>query len=116
MKNETTTSADTGIHSEAFLRDLMRRQFRLSAACASAFVLGLFGLPLLNYYAPSFMDQRVGGFTLSWLLLGVLFLPVVWAIAWVFIRRSIALEREEASSGLAAERALAQKSGDKRKP
>lgn len=113
MKTETTSTADSGIHSEAFLRDLMRRQFRLSAACASAFVLGLFGLPLLNYYAPDLMAQRVAGFTLSWLLLGVLFLPLVWAIAWVFIRRSIALEREEASAGLAAERALSQQNNAK---
>jgi hypothetical protein len=37
----------------------------------------------------------VGGFTLSWLILGVLFFPYVWIIAKWFIVRSIALENAE---------------------
>ena len=41
------------------------------------------------------MATRVGGFTLSWLLLGVLCFPLVWTISWIFIRRSIELEDEE---------------------
>ena len=41
------------------------------------------------------MATRVGGFTLSWLILGVLFFPAVWTISWFFIQRSIALEDEE---------------------
>jgi uncharacterized membrane protein (DUF485 family) len=83
------------IHSEDFLRGLMKRQLRLSISCASAFLLLLFGLPVMNYLAPSFMAQRVGGFTLSWLILGVLFFPYVWIIAKWFIVRSIALENAE---------------------
>ena len=82
-------------HSEEFLRLLMRRQLRLSLACAVTFLVVLLGLPLANYFFPEFMAQRVGGFTLTWLLLGVLVFPVVWAIAWVFIKRSIALEQSE---------------------
>ena len=83
------------IHSEQFLRELMKRQLKLSIACAAAFLLLLFGLPLLNYFAPELMAKRVGGFTLSWLVLGVLFFPYVWIIARVFISRSIALETDE---------------------
>jgi len=83
-------------HSESFLQTLMRRQLRLSVACAATFLIALFGLPLLNYFAPEAMAVRLGGFTLTWLILGVLFFPFVWAIAWVFIRRSIALEDAEA--------------------
>ena len=83
------------IHSESFLRSLMRRQLRLSVACAATFLLALLGLPLLNYFAPGLAATRVGGFTLSWLVLGVLFFPFVWVIAWTFIRRSIALEESE---------------------
>jgi hypothetical protein len=83
------------IHSEEFLQGLMKRQLRLSIACASAFLLLLLGLPLLNYFAPDFMAQRVGGFTLSWLVLGVLFFPYVWIIARWFITRSMALEAAE---------------------
>ena len=83
------------IHSEAFLHRLMRRQLVLSILCASAFLVALVGLPLLNYLTPELMAHRVAGFTLSWLVLGVLFFPFVWAIAWVFIRRSIRLETQE---------------------
>jgi uncharacterized membrane protein (DUF485 family) len=83
------------IHSEGFLSELMKRQLKLSISCAAAFLLLLFGLPLLNYYAPALMAMRVGGFTLSWLVLGVLFFPYVWIIARVFISRSIGLENEE---------------------
>ena len=83
------------IHSEEFLRGLMKRQLRLSISCASAFLLLLFGLPVMNYLAPTFMAQRVGGFTLTWLVLGVLFFPYVWIIAKWFIVRSIALEDAE---------------------
>ena len=86
------------IHSEAFLRQLMRRQLKLSITCATAFLILLFGLPLLNYFAPEMMAQRVGGFTLSWLILGVLFFPYVWVIAKLFINRSIALENDEVRS------------------
>jgi uncharacterized membrane protein (DUF485 family) len=83
------------IHSEEFLRGLMKRQLRLSISCAAAFLLLLFGLPVMNYLAPAFMAQRVGGFTLTWLILGVLFFPFVWIIAKWFIVRSIALEDAE---------------------
>jgi uncharacterized membrane protein (DUF485 family) len=83
------------VHSESFLRSLMRRQLQLSVGCAAAFLVVLLGLPLLNYYAPAAMATRVGGFTLTWLILGVLFFPFVWVISYIFIKRSIALEDEE---------------------
>jgi len=83
------------VHSETFLHTLMRRQLKLSIACAAAFLVVLFGLPLANYFAPQLMATRIAGFTLSWLLLGVLFFPAVWAISFFFIKRSIWLERDE---------------------
>ena len=86
------------IHSEEFLHTLMRRQLKLSIACAATFLVALLGLPLLNYFFPEAMAVRVFGFTLTWFILGVLFFPFVWVIAWVFIRRSIALEDHEARS------------------
>jgi uncharacterized membrane protein (DUF485 family) len=85
----------TDIHSEGFLRRLIRRQLRLSITCAATFLDALLGLPLLNYFFPEGMATRVFGFTLTWLLLGVLFFPLVWVISWIFIRRSIALEESE---------------------
>lgn len=83
------------IHSEAFLHSLMRRQLKLSIACAATFMIALLGLPLLNYLEPELMAKRVLGFTLTWFILGVLFFPFVWIISFAFIRRSIALEEAE---------------------
>ena len=91
----TPPAHDDVVHSESFLRSLMRRQLGLSISCAAAFLIALLGLPLLNYFAPALMATRVGGFTLSWLILGVLFFPFVWIISYVFIKRSIALEDDE---------------------
>ncbi len=90
-----TPPPSDAIHSEAFLRLLMRRQLKLSIACAASFLLVLLGLPLANYYAPELMATRVAGFTLTWLLLGELFFPAVRVISWIFIRRSIWLEENE---------------------
>ena len=88
------------IHSEAFLHSLMHRQLKLSIGCAAAFLVALLGLPLLNYVAPGFMAMRVGGFTLAWLILGVLFFPYVWLISGYFIKRSLKLEADEAEEVL----------------
>ncbi|MDO8543996.1 MAG: DUF485 domain-containing protein [Opitutaceae bacterium] len=90
-----TSAHDDVVHSESFLRSLMRRQLGLSVSCAATFLVALIGLPLLNYFAPALMATRVAGFTLSWLVVGVLFFPFVWIISWIFIQRSIALEEEE---------------------
>ena len=90
--------AKSDIHSEPFLHQLMRRQLRLSIACAGTFLIALLGLPLLNYFFPELMATRVFGFTLTWFILGVLFFPFVWIISYVFIKRSISLEEEEAAA------------------
>ena len=100
----TQTMTETGtvdIHSDAFLRALMRKQLKLSTACAAAFLIVLLGLPAANFLLPELMATRVFGFTLTWLILGVSFFPAVWLIAFVFIRRSLALEEEEARAALA---------------
>ena len=41
---------DDFIHSEEFLHGLMKRQLRLSIACAAAFLVVLVGLPLVYQY------------------------------------------------------------------
>ena len=83
------------MHSEEFLHLLMRRQLRLSIACALSFLVALLGLPLLNYFFPELMATRIFGFTLTWFVLGIAFFPFVWVIAYLFIKRSIALEEAE---------------------
>jgi uncharacterized membrane protein (DUF485 family) len=97
MKPEPHAPADR-VHSEEFLSGLKRRQLALSTGCSMAFLAVLLAMPALNYWAPDWMARDVGGFTLSWLVLGVLFFPFVWVIAWVFIRRSIRLEESEVAS------------------
>ena len=104
--NATPRPQAVDVHSEAFLHSLKARQLKLSLACASAFLIALLGLPLANYFWPELMAVRVFGFTLTWFVLGVLFFPFVWIISYLFIRRSIALERaevEEASREAAKE-------------
>src|SRR6266550_9187360 len=83
------------MHSDDFLRSLMRKQLQLSILCATAFLVVLLGLPLANYFFPEVMATRVFGFTLTWFLLGIGFFPAVWCISFYFIKRSIALEEEE---------------------
>lgn len=97
MPDELSPPPTDYIHSEDFLNRLIRRQRRLSTACAAAFAVVLLGLPLLNYTIPDAMAVRVGGFTLTWLILGVLFFPFVWVISAVFIRSSLRMETEEAA-------------------
>ena len=86
------------LHSEEFLHLLMRKQLKLSIACALAFLVVLLGLPLANYFLPELMATRIFGFTLTWFFLGIGFFPAVWIISSIFIRRSIALEEEEVKS------------------
>ena len=87
----------------------MRRQARLGLRIAAVFVLILVGLPLLNLYLPDAMAAPVGGFSLGWLLLAVLFYPVTWLLSWVFVRGSdraedaiVAEMRETVAASLAA--------------
>jgi uncharacterized membrane protein (DUF485 family) len=97
MSHSPVPDHDDFIHSERFLNRLMRRQLRLSVCCSLAFLVVLLGLPLANFLLPGLMATRVGGFTLSWLLLGVLFFPAVWIISAIFIKTSLRMEAEEAA-------------------
>jgi uncharacterized membrane protein (DUF485 family) len=96
------------IHSESFLHSLIMKQLRLSVLCAAAFLVMLVGLPLANFFIPELMATRIGGFTLSWLILGVAFFPAVWLIAYIFIRRSITLEEAEVADAAKATHVTAQ--------
>ena len=85
----------------AHLLARLRAQWKLALGLAVAgmfaamFLVVVLGLPLANYVLPDLMARRVAGFTLTWLVVGVLFFPFVWVIAYVFIKRSIALEDAE---------------------
>lgn len=76
----------------ALLARVMRRQVRLSLGVASVFLGIVLLLPIFNLYFPEIAAQKVGGFTLTWLVLGVLFYPITWGLSAIFIRQSNALE------------------------
>ena len=73
-------------------RKIMRRQAALGLRVAAVFVLILVGLPLLNLYLPDVMATKVGGFSLTWLLLAVLFYPITWVLSWSFVKGSDRIE------------------------
>ena len=79
---------------EAVLQKVMRRQSALSLKVAAIFVLLLIGLPLVNLFAPELVATKVGGFTFTWLFLGLLFYPITWAMSFIFVRRSDEIEAE----------------------
>jgi uncharacterized membrane protein (DUF485 family) len=71
---------------------VMRRQLALSLRVAAVFLTLIFALPLVNWLAPGLASANVGGFTLSWLMLGVLFYPITWLLSGYFVRASDAIE------------------------
>lgn len=85
-------------HQRRLAQAVMRRQLVLSLRVAAVFIVILLGLPLVNYFMPGLANLRMGGFTLTWLFLAVLFYPVTWILSWVFIRRSDEIEGEIARS------------------
>lgn len=79
---------------QGLVRRIMRRQAALSLRIAAVFVAILVVLPLLNLYAPALMATRVGGFSLTWLFLAVLFYPVTWLLSAWFVRDSDRIEAD----------------------
>lgn len=79
-------------------RLMIRRQSALSLRLAAVFILALVALPLVNLYVPELAEARVGGFTLSWLLLAVLFYPFTVLLSAIFVRGSDRIESEIVAS------------------
>ena len=75
-------------------RALMRRQGGLGLRVASAFLVLVLGLPLVNDLTPETANLGLGGFTLSWLFLGVLIYPITVALSFYFVARSNRIEAE----------------------
>ncbi|MBE0466768.1 MAG: DUF485 domain-containing protein [Candidatus Desulforudis sp.] len=82
------------VHSEQYLHLVMSKQLKLSLKCFAVFVIILVGVPLANFYLPQIMNYRIWGFTFTWLFLGVLFYPLTWLIARIYVTRSLALEHD----------------------
>lgn len=82
---------------EQLLRQVMRRQGTLSIQVATLFVILLFGLPLLNQYAPTLASANIMGFPATWLFLGVLFYPITVLLSIYFVQNSDRIETETAN-------------------
>ncbi len=74
-------------------KKMMKKQLRLSLSVAIVFVVVLVGLPLFNLYAPDLAKTDLGGFSLTWLILGLLFYPLTWMLSSWFVRGSEKIER-----------------------
>lgn len=86
-------------------RILMKRQAALSLRVAAVFVIVLVAIPLLNLYAPSQMSTPVGAFSLTWLIVGILFFPLTWLLSTYFVSQSEKIESETSdASALLGER------------
>ncbi len=72
---------------------MLRRQAKLSLSITVVFGLLLVGLPLANLFAKDLVSTKLGGFSLTWLLLGVVFFPVTWILSTIFVRSSNEMER-----------------------
>lgn len=92
MRNDADLSAS---EARALAGRLMRRQAALGLRVAAVFVLLLLGLPLANLFLPELTQTRVGGFTLTWLLLGVAFYPITCLLSVYFVRESDRIEAEQ---------------------
>ena len=90
--------ATTDSERRELARRMVRRQSRLSLRIAAVFVLVLVALPLVNLLLPDLAGARVGGFTLSWLLLAVLFYPFTVLLSALFVKGSDQIEAEIVAS------------------
>src|SRR5690242_17985120 len=92
-RNPQEFPAGSGSQSpEALLRAIMQRQGRLSIGVAAVFLVLVLGLPLLNAFFPEIAQTRIGGFSATWLFLGVLFYPITWFLSAYFVRKSEEVE------------------------
>lgn len=93
----TVTAAEDDAARAALAKAMMQRQAALSIRVAAVFLILIFGLPLINWLLPQVAAASVGGFTFTWLLLGVLLYPITWLLSGYFIRESDRIEAQIAA-------------------
>ena len=73
---------------------VMHKQAALSIRIAAGFLALILGLPLVNAFLPQFANSEIGGFSLTWLFLAVLFYPVTLLLSGYFVKASDRIEAE----------------------
>ena len=76
----------------ALVSRILRRHAALSIRVGLVFIVILVAIPLVNLYVPSIVAANVLGFPLPWLILGVLFFPLTWALSSYFVNASEKLD------------------------
>ncbi len=84
----------TAYESDRLMHSVMRRQAQLILMVAAVFIVVLVFIPLFNLLAPDVAAKSIVGFPLTWLLLGVLFYPITWALSAYFVKKSDQIEAE----------------------
>ncbi|WP_455578023.1 LytR/AlgR family response regulator transcription factor [Actinomadura luteofluorescens] len=77
---------------EAYMRSLVRAQWRLAARLCLVLAVVVLGLPLLFALVPAVREREVFGLPLPWVLLGGLMYPWFVACGWWYVRQA---ERNE---------------------
>ena len=84
--------SDTEIR--ALTTRVMKRQAGLSIRVAMVFLVIVLLLPLLNWQMPDLAHTSILGFSLTWLILGVLFYPITWILSGYFVKASNTIETQ----------------------
>ena len=71
---------------EKLLKVVMQRQGALSLRVGALFLLPLLALPWINQSQPNaFMNSRLLGFSVTWLILGICIFPLTWLVSAYFV-------------------------------
>ncbi|MBD3174487.1 MAG: DUF485 domain-containing protein [Armatimonadia bacterium] len=68
--------------------EMLAKQLKLSVFLAVIFLVTMFSVPLLNYFATEAMLQPVLGIPFVWLFVGVCFHVEFWILAVIYTRAS----------------------------
>ncbi|MGH3360751.1 MAG: hypothetical protein ACRDO7_18250 [Nocardioidaceae bacterium] len=79
---------------EIYMRSLIRSQLRVAIVVFLTICIGVGGLPLLFWFAPTVTDIRVLGIPLAWFVLGVAVYPTLVCAGLLYVRQAERNERQ----------------------
>ena len=93
MQRPVDLEAESAL-SEVYLDSLLAAQLRLAGRILLLLGLVVGSLPMVFFVLPHLAEVRVGGVTLSWLVLGLLVYPVLVLLGWRYVVRAERNERD----------------------